>query len=157
MDSNCLAVTPAKAGVQVFPGAVDSRLRGNDAFGSWDAALRAYPAVAPAGLALVGRYGFFSEAPGDPAFDARQAFLDARQVGSDARSMRAFKPPYKRHCRTASATPTPMMAQNSGFTVCLPVLQRDHTLVLNIDFVPRRVKSFRVAFLCGWHEVWQSQ
>ena len=30
MGSNCLSVTPAKAGVQVFPGAVDSRLRGND-------------------------------------------------------------------------------------------------------------------------------
>ena len=34
----------------------------------------------PPGLALGGGYGFFPEAPGDPAFDARQAFLDARQV-----------------------------------------------------------------------------
>ena len=90
------------------------------------------------GLALCGRYGFFPEAPGDPAFDARKAFFDAGEVGFDAVDARldavsalrlefkalrlAFKLPYKRHCRPASATPTPIMAQNSGFTASLLVL-----------------------------------
>ena len=73
------------------------------------------------------------------SFDARKAFFDAGEVGFDAvdarldavmRALRlefkalrlAFKLPYKRHCRPASATPTPIMAQNYGFTASLLVL-----------------------------------
>ena len=33
---------------------------------------------------------------------------------ASTRSMRVFSVAYRRHCRPASATPTPIMAQNSG-------------------------------------------